>query len=218
MNPAKARPMHGALPMLPMLPSDRAILRNLVLVVITGSGAAALLGMSCLNRGITGLDSASVTNLTSFDRPAPTRAPQMNPQIAPPTVRQGPPEPSFDPRDPNGMATPNGPPPAPMRTGTLPPVPNSGGPNGTRALAPPSTIPYPPTQTIPSGAPAPPSPLPPQTPGHFDGGGTSQRMDPPPPPPPRFATEAPPWAASNYSSNPEAGAGQFITDTPQPPR
>jgi hypothetical protein len=32
----------------------------------------------------------------------------------------------------------------------------------------------------------------------------------------RFTTEAPPWAASAFTSNPEAGAGRFSTDWPSP--
>jgi hypothetical protein len=207
--------------MLPMLSSDRAILRNLVIVVLASSGAAVLLGMSCLNRGMMsqGPDSASIrssaggipqypagtTSITSLDMPPPGQpGPMTNRPMPRPQYNGAPPDrqPDVAPRAPPGA----------MRDG-MPPPPmyNQNGVPYGRPPNPPSV------QATPDGAASmppnmvPPNAVPPQMPANLDAGPTAQQ----PPPPPRFATEAPPWAASNYQSNPEAGAGQFI-DTPQP--
>lgn len=236
--------------MLPMPSSDRVILRNIVIVVLASTGAATLLGMSCLNRGdvrqepgTTSIRSsaggispgvAGTTSVTSSDMPPPGQpgpitnrplpTPARQPTAAPTNVRPteiAPPASASA----NASARNNQPPPPmydqngvpyglkPVNSTNMPyMLPDGSVPNVVPGTLPPNMPPGLMPQNVPgNGMPQPqPSATPPPQGAQNQPPQGAQNQ-----PPPRFATEAPPWAASNYPSNPEAGAGQFITDTPQ---
>ncbi len=215
-----------------MLRKDRTLLRNLVIVVVGGTGAAMAIGAACLGRGERATPDPTAYSQTSPSPAAPVTITINNtvPSAAPAptddrssvggtpgttTITSG--EINRTTNDPGTSASG-----APSATTTL------GAPRATATMgtgAPPVAVaPAPSTSAAPSASPAPSSSAAPSastTPNN--GNGTV-----PPIPPVTYRTptqgleagagpflsEPSPFSASSFQANPEAGAGRFSTDTP----
>lgn len=217
---------------------DRSVLGGLVLAMIVGVGGSLALAASCLGRdgahraedplttfpedrsartssgGVRGEEAIGTTEITSVELPAgaPENAPPPNPNPTPaPAVTPQPvpvPAPTANATvnvHVNGERTTTTATDASVASGGAPAAGDTDTTMATDAGAAPATTTTTPATTGDGGA----------TTNGGDAGATSSAA---PAPPPRFLSEPPPYGASSWTANHEAGAGPFTTERNVPDR
>lgn len=212
-DPDRARGTTDAALRREMPPTDRAILRNLIIVMIVSTGGGVALGTSCLGRDRarpspsaalekSGTPARASSAPASPVGPTTIMSAQINrgrPPVGMPPQRMAEPPDVFEPSFPHSpMPTPmfRGGSPAPMPMASPPP---NTGPLGTQhpGAMPPSPGVVPPATVQPS---------PHRTPPQGLGAGAAP-----------LVTEPPPFSASAPAPRGEAGAGSFATEHPPQP-